>query len=251
MSKSDLGLIFSDEMTFDEVEEKVSGNPVLIIPLGGFEPLGNQIPLGLINSITKEVAYRIAIENECISAPVVNFGYTVPFSSFEGVFAVKKNIMESMVRNLVIESSRWGIKKILLLNFTTIPSDFFSQLEKSIKKKLSLEKLSFFDFQNDLSIRKLLLDNKKNDIRLEKAILSIALCLNLIKADKIESCKEDKKDEYSKWRRRGRDPELFRKKFPGGTVCTDLNNCSIAEGESLLEEIAKRCHELLSVEGCN
>ncbi len=250
MINSELGTCFSDELTFEEVKKKISENPIMIIPVGGLEPIGNKIPLGIINKITVQIAESLAIQNSCLCAPIISYGYTTPFSSFEGAYAVKRNIMESMLRELVRDSLQWGIKKILFINLTTIPADFFSGFIKKLKfKNFESKSISFFDLQNNRDVRKDFLGNKKSDIRLEKALISLALSLKLINKDAIANGVQENTPDYSKWRRRGRDPQLLKKKFPKGQIDSTLINCSEEEGDILLKKITDSCCNLISEEG--
>lgn len=249
MMNSESGVIFSDELSFEEFKNKISDNPTLIIPVGGYEPLGENIPLGIINKVTESVAEAVAKKVNCLSAPLLNYGYSTPFSSFEGNFTIKRNIFESVLRNMIWDTLGWGVCKILIINFTTIPSDFFQRVIKSALKRGNIKSVEIFDFQNSKEIRYLVLEDKKDDIRLEKAILSLALSLGLLDNKNIESNNFNNKSQYSKWRRRGRDPELFKKLFPQGIVCSDIKNCSVEEGEDLLEKITSICIKLLAKEG--
>lgn len=252
MNNSELGAYFSDELTFEEVEKKISENPVMIIPIGGLEPIGNRIPLGIINKITIHIAEKVALKNQCLCAPLLTYGYTTPFSSFEGAFAVKRNIMESMLRELVRDSLQWGIKKVLFINITTIPADFFPGFVKKLKfRNFESKSISFFDLQNNSDIRKDLLGNKKSDIRLEKALISLALSLKLITKDAIADDVTENAKDYSKWRRRGRDPQLLKKKFPSGQIDPLLINCTAEEGNILLNKITDSCCNLISEEDIN
>lgn len=251
MIKEDVGAHFSDELSFEEIEKRLSEKSTLIIPLGGLEPLGSEVPSGIINQITLNIAKETAIEHNCLSAPLISYGFITPFSSFGGSFSVKRSIMESMIRNIVKESILWGVKKILFINLTTVPSDFFPRLLKCLVKKTGKCKISYFDFQNDKEFRKNILGNNKSDIRLDMALLSMALAKNLINKEKIDVNPNENKDEYSRWRRRGRDPELFRKKFPVGLVASNLDECSAEEGENLFKKITSECYRLISSEGCN
>lgn len=249
MIKSELGAYISDEMSFDDIADKIKEKPVLIIPIGGFEPLGDDIPIGLMNNVLQEITELVATENNCLSAPLMKYGFSTPFSAFSGAFSMKRNIFESVLRNIVFDSLRWGFKKILFINLSTIPSDFFPRLLKSLSKKVNVNNVLFFDFQNNKKVRQKAFGNQKNDMRMEHEILSLALKFKLIESDDINSNDNNDSKVYSKWRRRGRDPELFKKKYPKGTVNSNLDECSIEEGDSFLKLITDACSTLISCEG--
>lgn len=249
MMTSGRGEFITDEMSFQDIEVITKDKSTLIIPIGGFEPLGNDVPIGLVNDILQRITEMVVKENCCLSAPLIKYGYSTPFSAFSGAFSVKRNILESMLRSIVTDSFKWGFKKILFINLTTIPADFFPRLIKSISKKIDTTNILFFDFQNNNAIRKRAFGNQKNDMRLEQALLSLALKFELLKNDDIIS--GDNKDQkyYSQWKRRGRDPQLFRKKYPKGLVSQSLKGCSIEEGEIFLKLIIDTCGTLIAGEG--
>lgn len=236
-----------EDLSFSEISSKISENPSIILPIGGLEPLGSNMPLGVLNLITENVVSLIAKKSKTLYAPVYNYGNTTGFSAFEGVLGIKRSTFESSLRNMVNDCRKWGIERILIFAMGTISSDLLPVIVKKIKKKHGENiEIDIFDFQNNRDFKNEILGNARSDARMEKSLLSLALYFNKkYDSENIEKYNNKNSDIYSRWNRRGKDPELFRKYFPKSITTSESMDCSTEEGENLLNKLADYCSKLL------
>jgi creatinine amidohydrolase len=100
--------------------ESVSGNPVILLPLGSHEDHGPHLPMGDY-LLTEEMAGRIArrangLGVKTFIAPGLPFGVSDYFGSSPGGLALSASTFRAVLSDLIAGLRRHGLTKIIILN---------------------------------------------------------------------------------------------------------------------------------------
>lgn len=231
-------------LTFEEVEQKVTLSPVLLLPIGGMEPVGARCTLGIVNEVTDFISDRLSQRCGILKAPLLSYSNTTAFRAFGGSIGIKRNIFESLICNLIKDSSSWGIRKIFIFDGSYGTHDLIRQSIAHIEKRRT-NKVSVYLFcwQREKEIRSLISKYLKGRelARSEFAIMSLAAYFKpyLIRQLSGKKKKEDTLDEniYEKWLKRGEDPDKFRKLYPKCSTSFIKNEIDPQFGKVLLDSI--------------
>ena len=83
-------------MTWKEVEQAFSENPVLLIPMGSIEQHGPQTPVGDYRYMV-ELSRRIAERSGALSAPTIPWGYSEYFKHFPGCLTLQPETLKALL----------------------------------------------------------------------------------------------------------------------------------------------------------
>ncbi|MDH5424564.1 MAG: creatininase [Gammaproteobacteria bacterium] len=109
------------EMTSPEFAERVAAGATVILPTGTTEQHGPHLPLGVDFQIPQAVALDVARQTGSIVAPPVTFGYkSMPRSGggpfFAGTIGLDGATLSHMIRDVIRELARHGVRKICVLD---------------------------------------------------------------------------------------------------------------------------------------
>jgi creatinine amidohydrolase len=110
------------DMTWMEFARRVrEEQPIMLVPVGATEQHGPHLPLSTDVILPQTVATRVAREIGGIVAPAVGYGYkSQPKSGggnhFSGTISLDGSTLIALLRNIVNEFARHGVRKIVLLN---------------------------------------------------------------------------------------------------------------------------------------
>lgn len=110
------------DMTWYDFDARVkNGDPIVIIPVGSTEQHGPHLPLSTDVVIPEEIALRIAAEIDAIVAPPVSYGYksqpkTGGGNHFPGTISFDASTLIAVLRDLINEFARHGIRKVILFD---------------------------------------------------------------------------------------------------------------------------------------
>ncbi len=85
-------------MTWREVQEAFSANPVILLPMGSIEQHGPQTPVGDYRYAT-EISRRIAERTGAISAPTIPWGYSEYFKGFPGCLTLQPDTLRAILED--------------------------------------------------------------------------------------------------------------------------------------------------------
>jgi len=120
-SRGELNLkVEMQHMTWQDFAN-VKDKAVLILPVGSLEQHGPHLPLGTDVYITYNLSLLLAKEVEGIVAPPINYGYkSLPASGggplFPGTVDLNGNTLMLLVKDIIEELIRDGVKKIFVMN---------------------------------------------------------------------------------------------------------------------------------------
>ncbi len=213
-------------LTYVDVLNQIKKKPYLILPLGGMEPFGVYGGFGINSLCIEALAGAFSQQTEILVAPVVNYSCTTQFKSFQGAIGIKPKVFCSFLSNLCNDSFYQGFEKILILNSIEENTLALELLEKRYNDDQCV-KIEIFSLQNDKKVREFVAERKSGVEmgRSEFLMLSMAAFLN---SELLHSRMAEKKivfpntSTFNTWKKRGRDPEKFRKLFPSGSS----SNCA-------------------------
>jgi creatinine amidohydrolase len=109
------------EITWEDFQSFVKRDGVVVIPVGSTEQHGLHLPLGVDALIGYELARKLAEKSDIIIAPQIAWGYKPqPGSSggtdFPGTCSLDGATLTALVRDLVRELIRHGVRKVIILD---------------------------------------------------------------------------------------------------------------------------------------
>ena len=109
-------------MTYEEVEEAVKNNALVILPVGVVEAHGPHLPLGTdiftaLNQALEVQRYFEAEGGKCVVAPPFYFGGTQAMTrQFAGTFTSSVENITAAVNDILESLDRFGFRKTVVLN---------------------------------------------------------------------------------------------------------------------------------------
>jgi creatinine amidohydrolase/Fe(II)-dependent formamide hydrolase-like protein len=228
---------FISNVSSDTILSHLKQKPTLVIPLCTLEPYGTSIPLGInalcIDSIASEVAMRLSL----LKAPVLHYGVSGRYKAFTGSVGLKPKQFCAMIESICNDCFFQGFKQVLLLNGS---EENVLALELLLKRYNNQSgKIMIFSIHSETAIRDFLEKtfSIRNVDRSEFMMLSIASYLDetFTRPAGCNMVKPFDLKRYMQWKKRGRDPETFKKMFPGGVMSETAGLSSPQAGKVLHE----------------
>ncbi|MBD3625743.1 MAG: creatininase family protein, partial [Rhodobacteraceae bacterium] len=126
-----------EEMTFPEFRERLSEDPVILIPLGSQEIQGPMVPMGDF-MLTREVAAEVAAAADAIAAPTLPFGYAEYFRSVPGGIALSADAFRATLRDILDNFMDHGLTRLVILNGHSGNYPLIDQVIRAVRKERGL-----------------------------------------------------------------------------------------------------------------
>ena len=104
------------EHSYDEIQLRLEGNPLVILPVGSVEAHGYHLPLNTDMLQPMWLVERIAEEFNALILPPIHYGWTGGLDSFPGTISIGFDTLRALVRDILNELGRQGVDKVLLLS---------------------------------------------------------------------------------------------------------------------------------------
>lgn len=124
-------------MTWKEVQEAFSKNPVILIPMGSIEQHGPQTPTGDYR-YTAEIARQIAEQTGAISAPTIPWGYSEYFKHFPGCITLKPETLKAVLFDVLDGFLRFGLEHIVFVCGHKGDMPIIEQVARTIKNDFAI-----------------------------------------------------------------------------------------------------------------
>lgn len=113
--------VFIAEMSWTRYAERLKAGPVVFLPLGATEQHGPHLPVGTDAMTSTGVAAAVARQVGGLVAPTVNFGYKSQprmggGQDFIGTTSVDADTFAAVLRDVIRELARHGVRKLAVLN---------------------------------------------------------------------------------------------------------------------------------------
>ncbi len=104
------------EHTYDEIEERLRDNPLVILPIGSVEAHGYHLPLNTDMLQPMWLVERLAEEFNALILPPIHYGWTGGLDSFHGTISIGFDTLRYLVRDILVEIGKQGVRKVLVLS---------------------------------------------------------------------------------------------------------------------------------------
>lgn len=230
------------DMNFGEISIHLHRCPSLIVPVGSMEPIGLYAVAGILTRCGEVLAEALSSKLQVLMAPSINYSCTTAFKSFEGCAGIKERTFTNMLTEICRDWIFQGFNRILLLSISSENDAAFELALKQLNH--SGGKVKFFSLQSDTRVADQVsrFSVGKELGRSEYLILSLARFLfpELLRdIHQNNNPRLPEPGEYRIWKKRGKDPQLFRKMFPDGSTSEIAGKHSIDSGRDLFNYIMK------------
>ena len=251
------GAMALSHLTCSEVEHEVARFPALLVPLGGCEPWARCGALGVASACAEAVAETLSSRNRILLAPTLPYGCSTSYGAFEGSSGLKPRTFE----NLLCETIRlWRGQGFRLFIIVDGLFDNFAAVEgavRRLRKDTPKASIEYFSLQRNERIRAFMNTRfpGKEPGRAESGMLSLAAFIDptLVRAHDSLSGAHGKSrqappdgETFRRWKKRGGDPQQFRKLFPAASTCEQPGRYDADFGRELFGFILRLIEESIA-----
>lgn len=228
------------DMDFEECSTHLHRCPSLILPLGILEPIGKNGAIGLASRCSELLAEAFSSKLQVLAAPAIYYSCSTAFKSFEGSAGVRSRTFSNQLVEICKDWQFQGFKRILLINISSENDEAIDEALKRLNRGNNYVKC--FSLQTDSRIRAHVSRVRSGTElgRSEFLILSLAsfLAPEMVRKN-IEKTSSQLLDvkQYQLWKKRGKDPQKFRKLFPDGSTSDSISESVSDFGKGIFEFI--------------
>lgn len=243
------------EITWEDFRSFAGRGGVLVLPVGSTEQHGPHLPLGVDTIIPLEIAKRLAEKSDVVIAPPIAWGYKPQTGSsggtgFPGTCSLDATTLIALVRDLLREFIRHGIRKVILLDSHYENALFLSEgvdlalRDSGPPPNTKVVIVRWFDLVKAEEFDKVFPDFEgvalEHAANLETAMM-LYLRPELVKREKIHG---DKAERYPPYLVLPPTEDLI----PKTGVLTNIKRVDASQGEELTRIVIDRLLELISTE---
>lgn len=103
-------------LTWPDIEEYLSRDDRIILPLGSTEQHGPRAVFGTDHLIPEAIAKEVAERTGTIVAPTMAYGMSIHHMEFKGSVTLRPSTMIQLFRDLLWSFEQGGLKRVLILN---------------------------------------------------------------------------------------------------------------------------------------
>ncbi len=108
--------LYWDEYSYDEIEEILKEEPLIILPIGSVEAHGHHLPLNTDMLQPLWLAEEIAKRLNALILPPIHYGWTESLASFPGTISISFDSLKNFVKDVLYAVFKQGGKNILVLS---------------------------------------------------------------------------------------------------------------------------------------
>lgn len=124
-------------MTWKEIEEAFSQDPVVLIPLGSMEEHGPHSPTGDYLAAV-EITKRVAEQAGAYCLPTIPFGYSEYFRGFPGTISLSPQTVVSILQDIFQSLIEHGITKIVVMNGHAGNAPLVDQAARALRRQKNI-----------------------------------------------------------------------------------------------------------------
>jgi len=227
-------------LTFTEIEAGIKDCSSLIMPLGGAEPYGKYSSMGIATLCASSIAENLSSRLNVMVAPVLPFGCSTAYRAFGGTAGLKPRTFTNLIIDVCRDWIAQGFSSILLIDSL---NDNSEALQDAICRldKIRGGAVRAFSIQNDQRVRKFV-SQIVNGVEYGRSEFMIQAIANyLLQNQKSCDCGTEKTlpDEkvFRQWKKRGKDPQKYRKLFPDAVSSLFSESCDMNNGREIFSFI--------------
>ncbi|MGG6264725.1 creatininase [Leptolyngbya sp. AN03gr2] len=149
-------------LSWVEYQQRVKDSSIVLIPCGALEQHGPHLPLGTDALLSSAIAQGVAEQINGIVAPTFSYGYkSQPKSGggqhFPGTTSLDGHTLSQMLRDVIREFARQGVKHIVVLDGHYENQWFLTEgidlaLREIGQTNLRVMRLEYWDFLNEKTL---------------------------------------------------------------------------------------------------
>jgi creatinine amidohydrolase/Fe(II)-dependent formamide hydrolase-like protein len=212
-------------LTFKEIEQEINRFPALVLPLGGCEPYGSGMPLGLPSRCSEAIALALSCRRRMLMAPALQYGCSTSFSAFGGTTGIKPRTLMNLLCEILRQFSRQGIRFVVIIDPLMDNGPALDEAKRRVTGSDRNLHIILIRLQQDERIVSFVRRRWgfPTGGRNEGVMRALGAFAGL-NAAQSQNCGKKAiptgwEERYRTWRRRGGDPQQLRKLFPEG--CTE------------------------------
>lgn len=121
-------------MTWKEIDEAFTHDPVVIVPLGSMEEHGPHSINGDFLAAT-EIAKRVAKNTDALYTPTIPFGNSEYFRGYPGTISLSQQTVINILEDIITSLVEHNITKIIFLNGHAGNGPAIAQVARSTRRK--------------------------------------------------------------------------------------------------------------------
>jgi creatinine amidohydrolase/Fe(II)-dependent formamide hydrolase-like protein len=231
-------------LTFREIEQEIERLTAIIVPLGGCEPWAGFGSLGIAAAVAGALAGELSARTRILMAPVITYGCSTPFASFGGSAGVKPRTMTNMLCETIRMWFFQGFSTVFLIDALMENKEAVDAAVRRLKSSHPHTTIEVFAIQRDEGIRAFAaqLSPPGDELyRSEFGMLSLAAWIDpaLVRPphDQGRTAAGCTREQFKSWRKRGADPEQYRKRTPDCSSSSIAHHYNARAGQSIFEYI--------------
>lgn len=229
-------------LRYPEIDEYIREGAALLVPLSTTEPYGDMAPLGCSGLVCQAIVRHVAERTGSLCAPPLAYGCAGGLRAFPGTAAVKPRVLANFLIQLLRGWHAQGLRRVCVVDGGWNNG---AAVECALSRVAHFDGFQGFSFSwvRDSRIRSYWAHavGRSDTARAEHATLSMAAFLapSLVRPSKETTGRQAAEQQWPRWRRRGQDPELFRKLYPSAMVSSDAVTPDRGLGERLFAHIVE------------
>lgn len=132
-----MGKYLLKDMTFGEFADRLTEDPVILLPLGSNEEQGPTAPIGDF-MLTEALAARVAERADAIAAPTQPFGYADYFRPVPGGVQLRAETFCAVVRDIADNFLNHGLTRLVIFNGHSGSAPLIDQVTRAIRRDTGL-----------------------------------------------------------------------------------------------------------------
>ena len=121
------------DMTVAEFRDRLSDDPVILLPLGSHEEQGPHAPMGDY-LLAEAIALRAAELSGAIAAPCLPFGYAEFFRGFPGGIQLRAATFRAVLRDMLEAFLDHGINRLVILNGHSTNAPLIDEVTRDLRR---------------------------------------------------------------------------------------------------------------------
>ncbi len=121
------------ELPWQVAEAALKETDLVIVPLGSVEVYGH-LPMGTDGIAAEAIADKVARELKAIRAPLIPVGTTPTLAVFPGTLSVRREAMETFLRDLVFSLVKFGARRFFFVNGHAGNNDFVNAVMQELSE---------------------------------------------------------------------------------------------------------------------
>ncbi|MHA1270191.1 MAG: creatininase family protein [Candidatus Helarchaeota archaeon] len=184
-------MVLFENLTWQEIEEYLKSNKVILVPTGVYEEHGFHLPVSTDNVIGYYIAKKIGENLNLLVAPLIPFGVSRKTREFPGSVMIQFETFKHLIEDILKVYIENGFKKIIIFSFHGSSNHLMALNEAAYTVK------KYFNSDNNLHIY-IISSHDLEDPRILKLLktipihageletsLMLYLAENLVKTDKL------------------------------------------------------------------